>query len=138
MTTNPEIVAASEVKFHLLAVNFHRDKSLLKAIDARVRFGPFEIGDVVSESDRGETTINFEVSIKLDSDPLDFDARFGGYALFPLAELPADPQSELIQRSLSVAIAPYVIEFCANLTGRSGINPLILPLTTISLRPMED
>lgn len=127
----------TETKLVLRSLNFTRasEAQRIKAaaseggqvVALRLLYGPVTVDSVTGGAD-GNTKVDFGIRIRLEGDFLTFDAIFEGYNLYAGA-LPKGQSEKELGEATANAVAPYIQEIVAYVTGRAGINPIIVPLS---------
>lgn len=138
MTTDGQEVTApeqqplfTETKVYIRSLNITRGSEAERLrgpgrLEARLLYGPISIEKVDHSDD--STQVHFLVRLTLDSDWLSITAAFGGHQIYPEAYSDDRIRTESFLRTIAGGVAPYVQEIIANLTGRLGINPIIIPI----------
>ncbi len=121
----------TETKLYIRSLNLNRgteeDRARSPALDARLLYGPLSI-DKIERSD-DSTRVHFLIRLTLESDWLTIIAAFQGFQVYTGSHTDDQVRSQDFGTTIADGAASYIQEIVAYITGRSGINPLILPLT---------
>ena len=137
----------SETKLILRSLNFARvseAQRLARAvaanqvIDMRLFYGPVTI-ESVSDGADGNVKVDFAIRLRMEGDFLTLDVGFEGYVIFVGTDL-AGVEAQQQSQAVAEVCAPYIQEIVAYVTGRAGINPVIVPIggEAVRIQPVQE